>query len=1029
MLNNIIEFSLKNRFVVLVLAVLLIIGGAYTGANTEVDVFPDLNAPTVVVMTEAEGMAPEEVERLVTFPIETSLNGASDVRRVRSSSSTGFSIVYVEFDWGTDIYQARQIVSEKLAMLGEQLPKNVGQPTLGPQSSILGELLIIGLTSDSCSGQELRTIADWQIRPRLLSTGGVAQVAVMGGDIREYQILLNPNKMKSLKVSTDAVLSALDNFNINAAGGTVYDYGNEYILRGVLATTDVEDIAASVVQLSDNGKPVLLSDIAEVRIGNRFPKLGAASDKGRPAVLMTVTKQPSVSTLDLTDEIENALAEIRPTLPNSVNISTDIFRQANFIENSISNVKSSLLEGSFFVIIVLFIFLMNWRTTVISLISIPVSVIVALICLKIFGLTVNTMSLGGIAIAIGSLVDDSIVDVENVFKRLKSNSLLPDSERKSVIATVFDASKEVRMPMLNSTLIIVASFLPLFFLSGMEGRMLKPLGITFIISLFASTLVALTLTPVLSSYLLKNSKADADKGGDTRIVRLLKEGYRKLLDKALSNRKLVLGFTAILLIVSLVAFFSLGRSFLPSFNEGSFTISMGSLPGISIEESDELGRTAEKLLLQIPEIQTVGRKTGRAELDEHSFGVNTSEFECPYILKDRTRQQLTEDVRQKLSQLPGVNVEIGSPIAHRIDEMLSGTKANIAIKIFGTDLNHMYRLGNQIKAIVGEMPQIADVNVEQQVERPQIDIRPRRQMLARYGITIAEFSEAVEVLLSGKVVSQVYDGNMNFDVTVKLQGSDRLNLQMLDDILLDCPDGGKVPLSYVADIKSSSGPNTINRENVSRKLVVSCNVTGGELSNTVQQIRDAVNSNITLPSGYHIEYGGQFESEERASKTIMIVSIFSILLIFMLLYGEFKNGVQAATILLNLPLALIGGVIAVYFSNGILSIPAIIGFISLFGIATRNGMLLIDSYNALRLKGLSAIDAVMEGSIDRLNPIMMTAVTSALALIPLAIGGDLPGNEIQSPMAKVILGGLVSSTLLNAFVVPVMYLITNKEKK
>ena len=1026
MLNKIIEFSLKNRFVVLVMAVLLIVAGAYTGANTEVDVFPDLNAPTVVVMTEAEGMAPEEVERLVTFPIETSLNGASDVRRVRSSSSTGFSIVYVEFDWGTDIYKARQIVSEKLAMLGEQLPKNVGQPTLGPQSSILGELLIIGLTSDSCSGQELRTIADWQIRPRLLSTGGVAQVAVMGGDIQEYQILLNPNKMKSLKVSTDAVLQALDNFNINAPGGTVYDYGNEYILRGVLSTTDVAEIGASVVTLSETKTPILLSDVADVKIGNRFPKLGTASDHGKPAVLLTVTKQPSVSTLELTEDIENALAEIRLTLPNSVNISTDIFRQANFIENSISNVKSSLLEGSFFVIIVLFVFLMNWRTTVISLISIPVSVIVALICLKFFGLTVNTMSLGGIAIAIGSLVDDSIVDVENVFKRLKANAQLPESERKSVISTVFDASKEVRMPMLNSTLIIVASFLPLFFLSGMEGRMLKPLGITFIISLFASTLVALTLTPVLSSFLLRNIHSSSSENNDTRVVGLLKKIYRKLLVKALEHKKIVLSVTVLMLLVALLTFLGLGRSFLPSFNEGTFTISMGSLPGISIGESDELGRTAEKLLLEIPEIQTVGRKTGRAELDEHSFGVNTSEFECPYILTDRSRRELTHEVREKLAQIPGVNVEIGSPIAHRIDEMLSGTKANIAIKIFGSDLNKMYRIGNQIKALVSEMPQIADVNVEQQVERPQIDIKPRRQMLARYGITVSEFSEAIEVLLSGKVVSQVYDGNMNFDVVVKLQGSDRLNLDMLGDILLDCPDGNKVPLSYLSDIKSTTGPNTINRENVSRKLVVSCNVAGGELSKTVEQIREAVNSNIQLPGGYHIEYGGQFESEERASRTILIVSVFSILLIFILLYGEFKNAVQASTVLINLPLALIGGVIAVYFSGGILSIPSIIGFISLFGIATRNGMLLIDRYNALMDNGLSANDAIIEGSLDRLNPILMTAVTSALALIPLALGGDLPGNEIQSPMAKVILGGLISSTLLNAFVIPVMYLITKR---
>lgn len=1027
MLNRIIKTALENRAFVLVIAFLLIVGGMYTTSTMEVDVFPDLNAPTVVVMTEAEGMAPEEVEKLVTFPIETSVNGATNVRRVRSSSSTGFSIVYVEFDWGTDIYRARQIVSEKLAMLGEQLPAGVGQPTLGPQSSILGELLIIGLTADSTSTTDLRTIADWTIRPRLLSTGGVAQVAVMGGEVKEYQILLNPRRMKNRGVSMDEALDAVRGMNTNAAGGTLYQYGNEYIVRGLSATSDIDEIGAAVVKLSAKGKPVLLSDIAEVKIGPKTPKLGFASNDCRPAVLMTVTKQPNVSTLDLTKKIEESLDDIKKTIPSDVSINADIFRQSSFIESAVSNVEKSLIEGGLFVILVLFVFLMNWRTTVISLVSIPVSILIALLSMKLMGFTINTMSLGGIAIAIGSLVDDSIVDVENVFKRLKQNRLLPPGERKSVLETVFEASREVRMPMLNSTLIIVVCFLPLFFLSGMEGRMLKPLGITFIVSLFASTLVALTLTPTLCSYFL--GKERKEKQGDPWLVRQLSKVYSSALSWVLRHKVTVLSLTGAALIGALVVFFSLGRSFLPAFNEGSFTISMGSLPGISIEESEALGRQAEEILLSIPEIKTVGRKTGRAELDEHSFGVNTSEFECPYTLDHgRSRKELTEDIRQKLSVIPGINLEIGGPIAHRIDAMLSGTRANIAIKLFGTDLNLMYKIGNQVKEAIEDVPGITDIIVEQQVERPELHIVPNRTMLARYGITMPEFNEAVSVLLEGEVVSQVYEGNRSFDLTIKLADENRNTLEALDDIMISTPDGRHIPLSSVADIRSSSGPNTINRENVSRKLVVSCNVEGGELSKAVAAIREEVEENISLPEGYHIEYGGQFESEERASRTIALVSIFSLIAIFLLLYGQFRNGTQTLTVLLNLPLALIGGVVAIWMDGGILSIPGIIGFISLFGIATRNGMLLVDRYNVLRAQGKSLYDSVFSGSLDRLNPILMTAVTSALALLPLALGGDLPGNEIQSPMAKVILGGLISSTILNGFVVPVMYLITNTRK-
>lgn len=1027
LLNGIIRFSLNNRMVILVIAALCLVAGIYSTMHTEVDVFPDLNAPTVVVMTEAEGMAPEEVERLVTFPIETAVNGATNVRRVRSSSATGFSIVNIEFDWGTDIYKARQIVSEKIAMVGADLPENVGNPTLGPQASILGELMIIGLTADTTSMQDLRTIADWTIRPRLLSTGGVAQVAVMGGDIKEYQILMDPGKMRRHGVSMDEVIYAVKGMNQNASGGTLYEYGNEYIVRGLLSTNDIDELKKAVVKTSENGLPITLDAIADVRIGPKTPVLGVASNDGKPAVLLTVTKQPNTNTLALTGRLDNALDELKANLPADVKINSQIFRQSRFIDSSIDNVKKSLIEGAIFVIIVLFIFLMNWRTTIISLISIPLSIVFSLLAIRWMGLTINTMSLGGIAIAIGSLVDDSIVDVENVFKRLRQNRKKLEAERESVIKVVYEASKEVRMPMLNSTLIIIASFLPLFFLSGMEGRMLKPLGITFIISLMASTLVALTVTPVLSTFLLGSQNSDKT-GKEPALVRWLKKYYEKALNWSVGHKKSIIFGVGALLAAAVVMFFTLGGSFLPAFNEGSFTISISTVPGISLEESDRMGRTAEELLLSIPEIKTVGRKTGRAELDEHAFGVNSSEFECPFELGKKTRKQLTEEVRQKLAVLPGVNIEIGGPISHRIDAMLSGTKANIAIKLFGSDLNKMYEIGQKIKTSISGVEGIADINVEQQVERPELNITPKREMLARYGISLPEFAEVVRVMMEGEVVSTVYEGNRSFDLTLKVNDDARSSIERISDLAIDTGDGKKVPLSYVADIKSSAGPNTINRENVSRKLVVSCNATGGELAKAVGAIREKIAENIELPEGYHIEYGGQFESEERASKTIALVSIFSIFIIFMLLYGEFKNISQSLVVLLNLPLALIGGVFAIFFTDGILSIPAIIGFISLFGIATRNGMLLIDRYNVLASEGHSREEAVMIGSLDRLNPILMTAITSALALLPLALGGDLPGNEIQSPMAKVILGGLFSSTLLNGFVVPVIYLINTKKK-
>jgi len=1012
--------------VVLVASLLLMLVGTYTATNMEVDVFPDLNAPTVVIMTEAKGMAPEEVERLVSFPVETAVNGATDVRRVRSSSTTGFSIVWVEFNWGTDIYRARQIVSEKLAVVKDALPSNVGNPTLGPQSSILGELMIIGLTADTTSLQDLRTLADWTIRPRLLSTGGVAQVTVLGGDIKEYQILLNPEKMKHYGISLDEVIKVVTEMNQNASGGVLYEYGNEYIIRGLLSTNNIASLGATVVKSMDD-VPVLLENIAQVKIGNKAPKLGIASEKGKAAVLITVTKQPATSTIELTNKLDQSLAELKTTFPSDVKLSTDIFRQARFIDNSIGNVQKSLYEGGIFVVIVLFVFLMNVRTTLISLITIPLSLVASILALKLMGLTINTMSLGGMAIAIGSLVDDAIVDVENVFKRLRENRQKPKDEQKTVMTVVFEASKEVRMPILNSTLIIIASFVPLFFLSGMEGRMLAPLGIAFIVALIASTVVALTLTPVLCSYLLGKPKKNNDKPeSEPYVVRKLKSVYGKALKWTLNHRKLVLGGTGVVLVATVVIFFTLGRSFLPPFNEGSFTINISTLPGISLEESDKMGRIAENILLSIPEIQTVGRKTGRAELDEHALGVNVSEIEAPFVLKKRSKDEVLAEIREKLKVLSGVNIEIGQPISHRIDAMLSGTRANIAIKLFGTDLNKMFTIGNQIKASIQDVEGVADLNVEQQVERPQLKIEPKREMLAKYGITPPEFAEIVNVMLAGEIVSQVYEGNKSFDLTLKVDDDYRTTTERIRNLIVDAG-GRKIPFSYIAEISSSTGPNTINRENVARKIVISANVAGRDLRGVVNDMQKKINSEIKLPEGYHIEYGGQFESEQAASRILLITSIFSIMVIFMLLFAQFRSVTQSAVILLNLPLALIGGVFTIFLTDGVISIPAIIGFISLFGIATRNGMLLISHYNDLQNDGMSAFESIMHGSLDRLNPILMTALSSGLALIPLALGGDLPGNEIQSPMAKVILGGLLTSTFLNGFIIPIMYLLTNKK--
>ena len=1016
MLDRIISFSLRNRLLIAAAAIVIAIAGSYVASRMEVDVFPDLNAPTVAVMTEAPGMATEEVEQTVTYPLETALNGVQGMRRLRSTSQSGFSVVWVEFDWGTDVYHARQMVSERIA--GVDMPTGAGRPSMGAQTSVLGEVMFVGLTSDSLSGSELRTLADRRVAPRLAGLRGVAQVSVIGGDVKEYQILLDPARMRRYGVAAGDVYAALEGMNVNATGGSVDDFGNEYIVRGVLATRDASELGKAVVAPATGDAPaVLLENIAEVTIGPRAPAMGRASVAGKNAVLLTVNKQPDTGTITLTEEIDRALAELAPTLPKSVELHTDLYRQQDFIDSSISNIKRSLVEGAVFVCIILFIFLMNPRTTLISIVTIPLSLIMTLLTLHLMGLTINTMSIGGIAIAIGSLVDDAIVDVENVYKRLRHNSQLPEGERRRKIDVVFDASREVRMPILNSTLIIIVSFIPLFFLQGMEGRMLVPLGVAFIISLVASTLVALTLTPVLCTWLLPEKGLKASEPG---FVVKMKDAYSKALGFALGHKKGVAVAAGALFAGALALFFTFGRSFLPSFNEGSFTVNISAYPGISLEESDRIGRQAEEILLSVKEIEKVARKTGRAELDEHALGVNVSEIEAPFRLTDRSKEEVADEIRHKMEALQGANVEIGQPISHRIDAMLSGTRANIAIKIFGPDLGKLQSAAKSVKESIEGIDGLVDVTVQQRAVRPQLRIIPRRDILARYGMTLADFSKTVEMISGGVRVSEVYEDNLVTDIVVKVDPRLARGLEGVREMPV-AVGGGQVPLSTLAEVSVADGPTEVGRENLERNTVVSVNVEGRDLRGAVADIRQAVERDVRLDDGYRIEYGGQFESEQRASRVLLLASLCSIAAIFLLLYGQFRSLSQSAAVMLNLPLALIGGVGAIGLSSGVVSIPAIIGFISLFGIATRNGMLLVDRYNDLRRRGLGIVEAVRIGSADRLNPIVMTALPSALALIPLAAGGASPGNEIQSPMAKVILGGLITSTLLNGFVIPVVY--------
>ena len=1017
MLNKIIKFSLDNRLLVLLAVVLVSIGGIYSAKKIEVDVFPDLTMPTVVILTDASNMAPEEVERLVTFPIETAVNGATNVRRVRSSSSQGFSFVWVEFDWGMDIYRARQVISEKMSLLAGQLPDGV-TPMLAPQSSVMGEIMFVGMQADSTSMMELRTLAEWIIKPAILATGGVSNVTIIGGDYKQYHVLADPVKMELYDVTMGELESVVAAMSVNIGAGVVRDFGNEYNLRGMGRTNNVNELGSSLVKVNGD-VPVRVADVAEVVVAPAV-KQGYAAQNGEPSIILSISKQPGINTLSVTQNIEKNIESIAKSLPADVVLDTKIFRQADYIQASVNNVGSSLLEGAVCVILVLFLFLTSLRSTVISLLAIPLSLLGTVIVLYLMGMDINTMTLGGMCIAIGSLVDDAIIDVENVYKRLRENHALPKEQRLSAYRIVFDASSEIRASIIHATLIIMVTFTPLFFLSGLEGRMLKPLGIAYLISLLMSLLVAMTVTPLLCKMMLSDEKYLARNEKKSWVDRWLLGRYEKALAWALQHARFIVGSLVMLFVVCLVLFGNMGRSFLPEFNEKALTISAVSRPGVSLEESNKLGAAIERELLQIPEVVSTARRTGRGELDEHSQTSNGAEIDVNFVLGSRKKAEFLAEVRTRLATIPGVVTSVGQPLEHRIDHMVSGTQADLAIKIFGHDLSTLFRKGTDIKELLKAFPEVVDVNVEQQVETPQLQIRADREKLAYYGITMSEFNEFVESAFPGKKVGSVYEEERSFDLIIRLNKDYTESVDGVKRALIDTPDG-KVALDDVASIVSVGGPGSISRENVQRKVVVSANIASGDIAGTVQRIENYLEENLYLDEGYRLEYGGQFESAESASRTLWLTTAIAVLVVFVLLYSEFKSTSLSIVVLLNLPLALIGGILATYFTSAVMSIPAIIGLITLFGIATRNGILLVSRYQHLRGEGMPLDEAVMHGSLDRLTPILMTAFTSALALVPMIMNGSASGNEIQSPMAVVVLGGLLSSTLLNIFVIPIVY--------
>jgi CzcA family heavy metal efflux pump len=1016
MLNKIIQWSLNNRLLVIIGAVALLVYGGIAALRSPVDVFPDLTAPTVTVLTESHGLAPEEVESLVTLPIESAMNGTAGVFRVRSNSAIGISIVFVEFVFDTDIYRARQLVTEKLQQV--RLPAGVTPPVLGPISSTMGEIMLISMMSTKTSPMELRSLADWVVRPRLLGVTGVSQVMIIGGEKKQFQVLIDPAKLADYGLSLDEVTKAVGASNANAAGGFLQQSNEEFLIRGRARIFSTGDLENSVIAVR-NGAPILVKNVAEVKAAATL-KRGDGSFNMKPAVVATIQKQPNANTLEVTEQIETILATLKASLPPDVLIDTKAFQQADFIKRAIGNVNRALIEGGILVTVVLFLFLWNFRTTFISLTAIPLSLITAILAMSYFGISINTMTLGGLAIAIGELVDDAIVDVENVFRRLKQNAQLPKPE--PVTAVIFKASSEIRNSIVFATLIIVLVFLPLFSLSGFEGRMFAPLAFAYIISVAASLVVALTVTPVLCYFLLRRADVLHDEK-DSRLVTWLKRRYARLLDWTLRHPFKIIGSSAVMLAVALVMFPLMGREFLPPFNEGTLNINANLPPGTSLQESNRIGNIIEKVLHDVPEIVSTTRRTGRAELDEHAAGVNTSEIEVVTKEGDRKHSAVMEEIRQKLAQIPGVEAEVGQPISHRIDHLLSGTRAQIAIKLFGPDLATLRTKANEIRGAMAAVPGIVDLLVEPQVGVPQVQVNLNRRAAAAVGLRADDLTKSVEVAFNGEAVSQVLEEQRTYDVFVRFNDSARQSVESISRTLVDTPTGAKVPIGQVAEVRTDQGPNTINRENVQRRIIIQANVAERDLGSVIGDVRGAIGSQVALPQGYFVQYGGQFEAQEKASRQITLLSILAVGGIFLLLYIALKQVRSALLVMANLPLALIGGVVMVFLSGGTLSIASLVGFITLFGIATRNGIMLISHYQHLmEEEGIGFREAIVQGSMERLSPILMTALVTGVGLIPLALSAGEPGREIQQPMAVVILGGIVSSTFLNMIVIPALYL-------
>jgi CzcA family heavy metal efflux pump len=1016
MLNKVIQFALRHRLLVLIASAALLIYGGLVAMRTPVDVFPDLTAPTVTVLTESHGLAPEEIESLVTLPIESAMNGTAGVFRVRSNSAIGISIVFVEFEFSTDIYRARQLVTEKLQQV--RLPAGVSPPVLGPISSTMGEIMEISMTSTETTPMELRSLADWIVRPRLLGVSGVSQVMIIGGEVKQFQILIDPAKLADHRLTVEEVTRAVGESNANASGGFMERPNEEYLIRIRARAYSVEDLGNSVITVRDE-VPILVKNIATVQEAPAL-KRGDGSFNGKPAVVATIQKQPNANTLELTESIETTLASLKPSLPPDVTIDTKAFRQADFIERAIGNIQASIIEGGIMVTIVLFLFLWNFRTTFISLTAIPLSLLTAILVMNYFDVTINTMTLGGMAIAIGALVDDAIIDVENVFRRLRQNSHSDDPQ--PVLTVIYNASVEIRSSILFATLIIVLVFLPLFSLGGFEGRMFAPLAFAYIVSITASLVVALTVTPVLCYFLLGTSKL-IEHEGDSRLVTLLKKYYRVTLDWTLRHPFKIIGVSAAMLAVALSLFFVMGREFLPPFNEGTFNINSNLPPGTSLKESNRMGQVIENVLLSVPEVVSTTRRTGRAELDEHAAGVNTSEIEVVTKEGDRPHDEVTEEVRQKLAQIPGVESEVGQPISHRIDHLLSGTRAQIAIKLFGPDLATLRTKAGEIREQMSEIDGIVDLMVEPQVGVPQVQVNLNRAQAAALGIKAEDLAETVDTAFNGHVASQILEEQRTYDVLVRFDDASRGSIDAIGRTLIDTPSGAKVPIAQIAEVRTDQGPNTINRENVQRRIIIQANVADRDLGSVISDVRNNIGRNVTLPQGYFVQYGGQFEAQEKASTQILLLSVIAIAGIFLLLFIALNSARAAVLVMANLPLALIGGVVMVFLSGGTLSIASLVGFITLFGIATRNGIMLISHYQHLmEIEGKSFNEAIVQGSMERLSPILMTALVTGIGLVPLALGAGEPGKEIQQPMAVVILGGIVTSTFLNMIVIPALYL-------